>query len=710
MTTPAFFWGACAAALIPILLHLAMRGRPKREIFPAFRFVRETRGANRRRFALKQFLLLSLRCAVILLFGLLLARPVVCRFTSADSFRDGEPDGGVNAVFVFDTSARMEYRRENRTRLDEAKDFALGLLRRLPEGSRAAVLDSSAAGDAFQIDVAAAEDRIRRIQTVLERRSVAESVAEGIRLLAQETGKKELFILTDRTAAGWPAESVKHIEQLLKKSEEGEGIRYYFADFSVPEPSDVSLSAPSVSVSETGDVEIGADITELGTPEGGRLELHYSEIGSDAETVQTETFAGSAGTEPFQERVHFHLNSPAPGFYQGTIQKTPPDPLDADDQVFFTFRIGSPKRIVLVAPEPVETKTFFLREAAVGVGTEFAVETVPFEDFGKLRLDRAGISAVLFLDTPPLADSEAKRLGTFIRSGGGAGFFLGGNAGNTADFPEYLRLLGGKPVRVVRVPEGTSMVSDPNSSNLLAGFRTAGGAASVPWDELPVFRYWGMEWNGEPQPETPLRYVDGRPAVVVKGLDEGRIIIATTPFSEAPDDDEPWNRITTGDHAWIYLILVDGIIRTLAGKGDNLMLEPFEIWNASREEEGNLSVHLPNGETVPIRRDESGKSVRFSGTGIPGSYLVTDEKSAKPVDGFSVNNRAGLFCLETIPFETIQKAWGDTPLTSIRDPESMETARREENGSADLYALFAALLACVLASELFVACRFYRTP
>jgi hypothetical protein len=61
----------------PIVLHLAMRRKPKQLVFPALRFVKERRERNQRRMRLRQLLLLLLRCAAILALAAALARPTV---------------------------------------------------------------------------------------------------------------------------------------------------------------------------------------------------------------------------------------------------------------------------------------------------------------------------------------------------------------------------------------------------------------------------------------------------------------------------------------------------------------------------------------------------------------------------------------------------------------------------------------------------------
>src|SRR5689334_7389392 len=67
------FGGMLAAA--PILIHLMMRRQPRRMIFPAIRYVAERLDANRRTLQLRHWLLLALRCLLVILLAMAFARP-----------------------------------------------------------------------------------------------------------------------------------------------------------------------------------------------------------------------------------------------------------------------------------------------------------------------------------------------------------------------------------------------------------------------------------------------------------------------------------------------------------------------------------------------------------------------------------------------------------------------------------------------------------
>ena len=62
---------------VPILLHLLMRRRPQHVIFPALQFVKRLRQTNQQRLRLKNWLLLLLRCAIVVALAVAVARPTI---------------------------------------------------------------------------------------------------------------------------------------------------------------------------------------------------------------------------------------------------------------------------------------------------------------------------------------------------------------------------------------------------------------------------------------------------------------------------------------------------------------------------------------------------------------------------------------------------------------------------------------------------------
>ncbi|GAB4109519.1 MAG: hypothetical protein Kow00105_18250 [Phycisphaeraceae bacterium] len=73
--TPALAWAGLAMVSVPVTIHLLSRWRRRPQPWGAMRFLLEAYRKHKRRMHLEQWLLLLLRCLIVLLLGLALARP-----------------------------------------------------------------------------------------------------------------------------------------------------------------------------------------------------------------------------------------------------------------------------------------------------------------------------------------------------------------------------------------------------------------------------------------------------------------------------------------------------------------------------------------------------------------------------------------------------------------------------------------------------------
>ena len=189
--------GGAALVALPVVLHLIMRRKPRRWEFPALRFVRQRHDVNQRQMRLRHLLLLLLRMAAIALLAMALARPSI-KFSGVL----GSQEGPVAAAMVFDTSVRMDYRHENRTRLEAAREFGAWLLAQLPRESQVAVLDTRGSAAVFQVDRGAAGDRIARLESAAYALPLPRVIEDAVRLVAKsELARKDVYVFTDLAQA-----------------------------------------------------------------------------------------------------------------------------------------------------------------------------------------------------------------------------------------------------------------------------------------------------------------------------------------------------------------------------------------------------------------------------------------------------------------------------------------------------------------------------
>src|SRR5207302_6450627 len=80
--TPAFALAGLLLASVPIIIHILNRRRYRIINWAAMDFLLRAMKKNRRRLRFEQWLLLAVRCCVLGLLGLALARPLACNPSS----------------------------------------------------------------------------------------------------------------------------------------------------------------------------------------------------------------------------------------------------------------------------------------------------------------------------------------------------------------------------------------------------------------------------------------------------------------------------------------------------------------------------------------------------------------------------------------------------------------------------------------------------
>src|SRR5689334_23991916 len=104
--TPAFAIAGVALASIPIIIHVLNRRRYRIVNWAAMEFLLRALRRNRRRLRFEQWLLLAVRCCVLLFLGLALARPLGCNQSAIATLAARR--AGLH-VIVIDNSYSMAY-------------------------------------------------------------------------------------------------------------------------------------------------------------------------------------------------------------------------------------------------------------------------------------------------------------------------------------------------------------------------------------------------------------------------------------------------------------------------------------------------------------------------------------------------------------------------------------------------------------------------
>jgi hypothetical protein len=709
--TPLLLSGAALIA-IPIILHLIMRRKPKLMEFPALRFVQKKHDKNKRSLRLRHILLLMLRAGIISLFAFALARPTVQFGGSL-----GSQEAPVAAGIVIDTAPHLDYRHENQTRLDAAKQLGSWLLTQLPEESEIAVLDTRLGGGAFQVDRGAAKQRIERLEIVPNSQPLVSVIDEAVRLLKESRKeRKELYIFTDLSRGSWPSSRAAQLRDRLAALP---GVGIYVIDVGVKDPIDYALGEVRLSsevLSNRGWLNLSADVSVLGTSGERAVELFLMDSAGKPQIAGTE----NAEVSPGQSRpVDFRLESLPLGVHQGYLQLVGQDGLAADDKRYFTVEVRPAWRILLAAPAPAENYAIYVSHILSPPKTRkrgearFDCDIVPLEELTKKNL--AGYAAVCLLDPTPLEPAVWQTLANYAADGHGVGIFLGRNAlpvdGPLTKFnnPQALELLPGALLRQVPRQDGGLYLSPKDYQHpILAPFRAKSG--EVPWANFPVLRYWELD-KLHAGVGVVISYNDGRPALLERPIGSGRSLTMTTPISDNPNR-KPWNLLHSID-AWPTFILTNQIASYLVGSTNEqfnysagqtamLQLDP-------KEERKSFLLTQPSGESSPLVADNDRHRLAVSATDQPGNYRIQAGGKGDAFDrGFSVNLAADQTVLERLGEKELKEIFDPYKFNLAQTKEQIDRSVIKNRVGRELFPPLILLVALFLALELVLSNKFYR--
>ncbi len=765
---------------VPIVLHLVMRQQPKQLIFPALRFVKQRHDANRRQLQLRHWLLLLLRClaigllaaalarpsvpslavgnwiligllgAVLLVVGLLAALALVQRrgrwaagglglaalglavalavmlhrsLARGESSAIGNEQAPVAAVLVFDTSPRMQYLRQNQTRLDQAREIAGWLIRQLPADSEVAVVDSRPGGAAFAVDLAAAQRSLERLETTGVPSPLTD-VAERALKLAQTSRKsrQEVYLFSDLSRASWTSQSSAVLKQRLQESA---GVLLYVIDVGVDEPQNTLLGVPRLAsdvLSKGNALEVQAALACMGPGGTSTVELYLEEPDPELPVVRDGKIELPRSTlraqqvvtlpEDGSQLVRFQVSGLDAGTQHGTLRIAAQDGLAWDNTRYFSVHVQEASPVLVLAPPGTVTR-FFVE----------AVAPYEFRQRGQARFDVRveeqarwpnlalnDYEAVCLLDPAPLTPSACETLAAYVRQGGGLGLFLGHNADAASwNAPPARRLTGGKLDRQWRSPGDVFITLRDLSHPLTAAFRDV--ATSVPWDQFPVYRHWGLEEIAPPS-RVVVRYSNNQPAIVETPLGRGRVLTMTTPVSDPArlKGRQTWNELPTGNDAWPYVVLVNEMLRHLTDAGGTklnyLAGETASLPNPRDKYPERYQLFTPLDQPQDVTAADSQVAVKF--TEVPGSYRLKGFLQRPLVRGFAVNLPESASQLTRLNRDELDELLRPDRYHFARSQDEIVLGVGEARLGREFYPFLLPLVALLLGLEHLLSNRFYR--
>ncbi len=329
MSVPFLIAGAlCAAG--PLIIHLLNRRRHRVVKWGAMDFLRQAMRQNRKILNIRDLILLVLRTAAVLLFGVALARPFFASREQASDVR--QP---LHAVLIVDNSLSMGYETLEGSLLDQAIRIARQTLEQLPRGSRISIIPACGSREVLSPDpfesVEQALEALARIETA-DRAATMSRVSELASVACQAAPElaKRVILISDQQKRNWrsvPASTDSSnqppIQCVSVRPADWEntwvaGVRVQdgLADVETPATIVVEVAHQGAQPRRDLQVTLSAGDTVLGQ------QIITVEPGATTREVSFECILGGIGKSP----------EPGQAAFLSLTAKISPDRLTADDQ------------------------------------------------------------------------------------------------------------------------------------------------------------------------------------------------------------------------------------------------------------------------------------------------------------------------------------------------------------------------------------------
>ena len=713
----AMLYGA-GLIVIPIILHLIMRRKPKLLEFPALRFIRKRHDSNQRRLRLRHLLLLLLRAGAIALLALALARPSI-KFSSGL----GSQEASVAAALIFDAAPHMQYVRDKKTRLQAAEEVGQWLLAQLPSESQIAVFDSGVTPRSFDADRGLSKQRIDKLEVVPNPRPLSQVVGEAAEVLNKQSTlpTKEIYVFTDLSQASWRPEDAAKLQEHLH---ELAGVAVYLIDVGVSDPTNLALGDLRLShqvVAAGGSVDIQTEISSLGVEGQRKIELEL--MGSSGTLVKnSEQIVQLKAGET--QAIDFRLTSLKPGTQQGRIKVVGKDSLPDDDVRYFSIEVRPPWPVLIVAQEPAEQSAIYLAEAIAPAkmrnshSARFDCKVIGYRELATWNLEKLEpYAAVGLLDPPGLEAAIWQTLTNYAAAGHGVGIFLGRHAAPIEAFnsPAAQQILPGKLKEQVPRENGNTYLAPQNyQHSILKPFETI--ATRTPWSRFPVYRYWRIDDLAR-DASTVIAYNDGRPALLERtigtGQVAGHVLVTSTPFSDRVSRRDAWNVLPGSAEmkAWPFMILANQIMSYLVGSSEqqlNYLAGTKSVLLPVGGGQRHYTLTRPDHNEMPLPPPEKAQ-LSISSVEQVGNYQVhcVEEPYGAP-RGFSVNLLEQATQLTRLTDQELSEMFGPFKPQVARSNDQIVRNVHEGRVGREIYPWLILVFAALLAVEYVVSNWFYQ--
>lgn len=589
------------AALIPLLVHLFDRRRPRPHPFAAIAFVLRSQRRTASRLKLKRLLIYAMRTLILLAIPFALAKPEWRRSSDLPAAARGP----AATAIVLDASLSMHWS-DGSSSFERGRDEAREALRGLGADEPATFVlcaPGAAPAAAPTFDRGALRGQIDDAQVSFGPSDLNRCMDVAARALEESPlPGKRLVVISDFAAGALRLDAPPPVSTLP----DGAPVR----------PEVVLRDVGREQMPNRAVVDLKVEPAVQVGPRA--FAFTFTVRNHAAEAVEDLEASVRVGD---QVRVKGFLDVPANGTAQKTLTHRfeeggvlggevviASDALAADDRRGFVVHVPRELRVLVVNGAPHASRyrdeAFFVEAALTAPGSPVSAAVRDVD--AALREDLAAYHAVLLLNVPAPDAEAAARLAQFVERGGGL-FISVGDQVVVADYNMRLGTLLPRALRDVR----TSVAREEPDAETRAArlnelrsehpvFAPFVGQAREGLMSARFYRYMLLEPGAATGTEVLATYEDGAPALAVARRGKGRVMLLTTTV------DRDWSdlSIRTG-----FLPFLHRSCAYLAGaleERQELKARVGEALALPLEEVKATRVVAPSGAEVPARAQQDG--------------------------------------------------------------------------------------------------------
>ncbi|HYI02125.1 BatA domain-containing protein [Hyalangium sp.] len=658
-------------ALIPLLVHLFDRRRPRPHPFPPMAFVLRSQKRTASRLKLKRLLLYALRTLILLAIPVALARPELRKDAQAAAVAKGP----AATALVLDASLSMRWGKDS-SLFERGRDEARDALKDLQADEPSTVLvctSTPAAPPPPGFDRARLRAIIDEAKPTYGTADLSRCMEMAARALEENpTPGKRLVLISDMTASAFRLEAPPPtVKDPTGKLVRPEVVLRDVVSGQEALPNHALVDMKIESALQAGPRAFQFTFTVKNHGPEALKDLEAAVRVGESTLAKGFVDVPANGTAQKTLTVRF----PQGGTVEGAVTLAP-DELPEDDQRAFVLPVPRALKALVVNGAPHATRyrdeAFFVEAALSAPGSP--VEVAVRDTDAGLRENFSAYDLVLLLNVSPPSPEDAERLASFVDAGGG--LFV--SMGDRVDPDAYNKRLGTLLPRALRLVRTSVEREDPEAETKSAKlaqvevehplFSPFTGRAEEGLVGARFYRYMLLEADSPAAAGTSqvlATYEDGAPAVAVARRGKGRVALFTSTV------DRDWSDFAIRTS---FLPLMQRFAAYLTGSLEERVEQRVRVGETVtlRPEGGQAiaAVRAPDGTELPVKAQQDGSLV--AGPVVePGLHAVLGAEG-KPLQAldFPVTLDPAESDLTRVPTDTLTAYFGEeTVKASSSDAE-----------------------------------------